>query len=165
MESFIIGNLCSLAAMVTDSVSSSRKTTKGVLFVQTISQIFYIIGSIVLKGYSAVVQNAVSVARNVAAIKGSESKLINWALIISGVVLGIMFNNRGAMGWLPVIANLEYSLVVFSVKNNERALKIAFLIDVALYAVFNAVILNFVGTLSNIVVVVMTIIFLIKDRK
>jgi len=151
--------------MVTDSVSSSRKTTKGVLFVQTISQIFYIIGSIVLKGYSAVVQNAVSVARNVAAIKGSESKLINWALIISGVVLGIMFNNRGAMGWLPVIANLEYSLVVFSVKNNERALKIAFLIDVALYAVFNAVILNFVGTLSNIVVVVMTIIFLIKDRK
>ena len=131
MESLIIGNLCSLAAMITDAISASRKTSKGVLFVQTISQVFYVFGSIVLKGYSAAVQNAVSIFRNVAAIKGSESKLIQWILVIAGVVLGIAFNNRGAIGLLPVIGNLEYSIAVFKFKDNERALKIAFLIVVA----------------------------------
>ena len=165
MESLIIGNLCSLAAMITDAISASRKTSKGVLFVQTISQVFYVFGSIVLKGYSAAVQNAVSIFRNVAAIKGIESKLIQWLLVIAGVVLGIAFNNRGAIGLLPVIGNLEYSIAVFKFKDNERALKIAFLIVVALYTAFNAVIFNFVGAVSNIVVVISTLIFLIKERK
>ena len=160
-----MGNLCSLVAMVTDSISSSRKTAKGVLFVQTISQLFYLIGSVMLKGYSAAVQNAVSVFRNIAAIKESESKVLQWALIVAGVVLGVLFNNRGAIGWLPIIGNLEYSVAVFRFKDNERALKIAFLIVVAMYTVFNAVILNFVGALSNIVVVISILIFLIKDSK
>ena len=33
--------------------------------------------------------------------------------IIIGVVLGIMFNNRGVLGLLPVIGNLEYSIAIF----------------------------------------------------
>ena len=56
-------------------------------------------------------------------------------------------------------------MAVFRFKDNERALKIAFLIVVAMYTVFNAVILNFVGALSNIVVVISILIFLIKDSK
>ncbi len=165
MENFIIGNLCSLFAMVTDSVSSSRKTAKGVLVFQTISQLFYVAGSVVLKGYSAAVQNALSVVRNIAAIKGIESKVIERALIIGGVVLGLLFNNLGILGWLPIIANLEYSIAVFRFKDNERALKTAFFITVSLFTVFNFAIYNFVGGISNIIVSLTTLAFLIKEKK
>ncbi|MBE6007910.1 MAG: YgjV family protein [Lachnospiraceae bacterium] len=165
MESLIMGNLCSLAAMITDSISSSRKTAKGVLFVQTISQLFYLIGSVMLKGYSAAVQNAVSIFRNIAAIKEVDSRIVEWTFIIAGVVLGVVFNNRGALGWLPIIGNLEYSIAVFRFKDNEWALKFAFLITVILFTIFNVVILNFVGVVSNIIVVVATSIFLIKTKK
>ena len=40
----IIGNICSLLAMGTDSLSSTRKTTRDVLLVQCLSQLIYGIG-------------------------------------------------------------------------------------------------------------------------
>lgn len=164
MIDFITGNLCSLLAMVTDSISSTRKSTKSMLLFQTISQLFYVAGSIVLKGYSAAVQNAVSIVRNLVAIRKTEQKFIEWTLIVLGVVLGLYFNNLGFIGLLPVIANLEYSISVFKFKNNEKALKIAFLIMVAMFTVFNASILNIVGAVSNVVVFVTTLVVLLKNK-
>ena len=152
MLGLIIGNVCSLLAMVTDSISSSRRTAKGVLMVQNISQLIYCIGAIVLRGYSAAVQNAISILRNFAAMREKQNKWIEYGLIVLGVVLGVCFNNRGIAGLLPVAANLQYSIAVFRFRDNERALKISFMIAVFSFAVFNAVLMNIVGVISNLVV-------------
>ena len=161
----IFGNFCSLLAMVTDSISASMKTTRGVLMVQSLSQVFYGASAILLKGYSAAVQNAVSLVRNFTAMQEKEYKSVKWVLIILAVILGLAFNNRGLMGLLPVAANLEYTLAVFWFKNNDRALKIAFLIMTAMFTVFNAAIYNFVGAVSNVVVIVITVAFLCRTAK
>ena len=162
--SLVVGNLCSLLAMIADSISTSRKTVKSMLLFQNISQLIYCIGAIVLKGYSGAVQNAVSILRNMTAVGKKTSKAVEWTLITLGVVLGLVCNNRGWIGLLPVIANLEYSLAVFRFRDNERALKIAFLVSVVLFTIFHGFILNFVGVLANIVLFVMTILFLIRQN-
>lgn len=69
LTDIILGNICSLCAMVTDSVSGTRKKRGEILGIQTISQVFYGAGSMILKGYSAVAQNLVAILRNLAAIK------------------------------------------------------------------------------------------------
>ena len=161
----ILGNVFSLCASISDTLSSSRKTAKGVLLVQCLSQVFYLASTLALKGYSAAVQNAVSIFRNLAAISKKENKLVEWILVILGVVLGLVFNNRGFIGLLPVVANLEYTLAVFRFKDNERALKIAFAICIALFMVFNVALLNFVGAITNAMVLVMTILFVVKGGK
>jgi len=163
--SVIIGNICSLLAMVTDSISSTRKTAKGVLHVQNISQLIYCIGTILLKGYSGAAQNVVSILRNFAAIRKIESKLVQWILVLLGVVLGIAFNNLGWVGYLPIIANLQYTLAVFKYKDNGHALKISFAICVGLFIVFNVAILNFVGACSNLVVLCTTLVMLFKKKE
>ena len=160
--SIIAGNACSLCAMVTDSVSSTRKKRGEILAVQIISQVFYAAGSIILKGYSSTVQNAVAVLRNLAAIKNIKSRAVEWILIALGVVFGVVFNNRGLLGWLPIIANLEYSVAVFRFRDSERGLKLAFLVNAVMYCVFNFMIQNYVGGISCIVVAVTTAVFLIK---
>ena len=81
----VVGNLCSLLAMVTDSISSAQKTAKRVLWVQTLSQLIYFIGTVVLKGYSGAAQNAVSIVRNLVAIKGVGNKVTEWILVLLGV--------------------------------------------------------------------------------
>ena len=162
MNDIILGNLISLLAMGSDSFSATRKTAKGVLLVQCISQFLYGLSSLVLKGYSAAVQSAVSIVRNLVAVKGEPSKATQWILILLGVALGLFFNNLGAVGWLPVISNLEYSIAVFRFKDNERALKLAFLVNIALFAIFNAVIYNFVGLIANAVIFATTVMALVK---
>lgn len=161
----IIGNLCSLLAVFTDSISATRKTTRGVLLVQSVSQIIYGIGSAVLGGYSGAVQNAMSVLRNFVAIMKIDSKVLKWVMVILGVVLGALFNNLGIWGWLPILANLEYTLAVFYFKDNQRALKIAFLISVVLFAVFNGIILSIVGVVTNMIVLITGIIALVREKK
>ena len=81
----ITGNVCSLLAMFTDSISATRKTAKGMLMVQNVSQLFYIIGGIVLRGYSSAAQNFVSILRNIVAIRQIKSIYVEWALVILGL--------------------------------------------------------------------------------
>lgn len=161
----LIGNLCSLLAMVTDAISASRKSVKAMLLVQIISQFFYGAGAIALKGYSAAVQNAVAVLRNIAAIRKLQSKWLEWSLVALAVVLGLCFNNLGAVGLLPVIANLIYSVAIFGFKDNETVIKGAFALNMALFTVFNALIFNVVGTLTNAFLAISTTAFLIRDIK
>lgn len=159
----IIGNTCSLLAMGTDALSASRKTAKGVLWVQNISQAIYFTGTIVLKGYSGAVQNVMSILRNLLAISGKSSKVLEWGLTVLGVVLGIVFNNIGVMGYLPIIANLQYTLVVFRFKKNERAIKVSFMIAALMFSLFSLAIRNYVGVATNLTVMVTTGIFLLKS--
>ncbi len=106
-----------------------------------------------------------AVFRNLAAMKNIKSKVLEWILILAGVVFGIVFNNRGLLGWLPIIANLEYSICVFKFKENEKALKLAFIINMVMYAIFSLVIMNYVGTVSCSVIAITTAISLIKSSK
>lgn len=161
----IIGNLCNLLAMGANAFSSTRKTAKGVLHVQNFGQLMYFITGIVLRGYSAAVQNVVGILRNLAAIRNIKSRILEWSLTAAGVVLGVVFNNRGLIGLLPVAANLEYTLAIFRFKNNERALKIAFLISTVAYVIFNIAIRNYVGAACDLTVAVTTAVVLIRGKK
>ena len=69
MNDIIVGNVCSLCAAVTDSISGTRKKRNSILAFQTLSQVFYGVGTIILKGYSSTVQNGVAILRNFAAMK------------------------------------------------------------------------------------------------
>ena len=95
MLEVIIGNICSLLAMLADSFGSTRKKAKEVLLMQAFSQGIYCIGSFVLKGYSAAVQNVIGVIPNLIATRKGSHKAVEWILIVLGVALGIVFNNRG----------------------------------------------------------------------
>ncbi len=163
--SVIIGNLCMLIAMGFNAVSATRKTPKGMLWMQNLSQLAYFGCAVVLRGYSAAVQNVVSILRNLAAIRNVKSKFVEWVLIALGVILGILCNNRGLLGLLPVIGNLEYTLAVFRFKDDERKLKICFLFSLLAFSIFNFVIQNYVGVVTDGVVVVTTIIALAKSNR
>ena len=163
--SVIIGNLCMLIAMGFNAVSATRKTPKGMLWMQNLSQLAYFGCAVVLRGYSAAVQNVVSILRNLAAIRNVKSKFVEWVLIALGVILGILCNNRGLLGLLPVIGTLEYTLAVFRFKDDERKLKICFLFSLLAFSIFNFVIQNYVGVVTDGVVVVTTIIALAKSNR
>ena len=156
----LIGNLCTLLAIGVNAVSSTRKTVKGVLGLQNVGQVIYCVSSLVLGGYSAAVQNVVSILRNFAAMGQIKSKTVEWTLVTAGVVLGVWFNNRGIMGLLPVAGNLLYTLAIFRFLDNERQLKVSFLLCSVCFAVFNLVIFNYVGVISDTVVVMTTAVVL-----
>jgi len=165
MLSIIAGNLCSALGTAADAMSASRKTAKGVLYMQSLGQLLYGIATLFLGGYSASAQNLVSILRNLAAAKKLEHKALPWIFLALGVGLGLLCNNLGLVGLLPIAANLEYTLAVFRFKDDERKLKIAYLVCIALFMVFNTMILNFVGAGMNLLIFGTTLAFVLKSGK
>lgn len=162
--SVILGNFFSVLATVADMWGSSRKSTRQLLWAQTVSQGFLALSTFALSGYSAFVQNIVSIVRNLAALAKKSSKAVEYVLIAMGVILGIVFNNLGLIGWFPILANLEYSVAIFRFKNNEFMLKSALCVCILLYTVFNVAISNYVGVLSNLAVLTTTLLSMFKGR-
>ena len=165
MAGIIFGNICSFLATITDSISSTRKTVKGVLGMQCLSQIIFIVVSIAFQGYADLVQNVVGLVRNLFAMSKKQVKGIEWVFVTLAVGLGLWFNNLGWLGLLPVLANFEYSLAVFRFADDERAMKVAFAVMNLLYMVYNFCMLNVVGGVCSAVVIVTTVIYLVKNRK
>ncbi|MBR5502076.1 MAG: YgjV family protein [Oscillospiraceae bacterium] len=165
MIGIVIGNVASLLATITDSISATRKTTKGMLLMQMLSQSIFTVAALALKGYSGAVQNVVGILRNLVAISGKTFKGAEWVFAGLGVVFGLYFNNLGVVGLLPILAGLEYSLAVFRFKDDERALKVAFIVMNVLFVIYNCFVFNVVGAISSTVVVVSTIAYLVKNKK
>lgn len=161
----IVGNVCTVLAMACNAISSAGRAPKKVLWMQNASQAIYGISGIALQGYSATAQNVVSILRNLAAIRNMKSKVLEWGLVVLGVVLGVACNNRGWIGLLPVIGNLQYTLAIFKFKTDERKIKIFFLISVLGFVVFNYAICNYVGALADAVVSVTTATMIWKDYR
>lgn len=165
MLAIIIGNLFSLLAMLADGVGASRKSVRSMLTLQTLGQGLFAVSAIALKGYSAAAQNVVSIVRLLFTLSKTRRPWLEALLIALGVALGLAFNNLAWMGLLPVIANLEHAVAILLCGENERLLKISFLIKCVLFTVFNAYIYNVVGVASNLVVIVTTGMILVRDRK
>ena len=76
MTNLIIGNIFCLFSMITDSISAKKNTTKEILLYQSMSQVIYCTSSIILGGYSAAVQNVVTIIRNFIASQDKSNNLI-----------------------------------------------------------------------------------------
>lgn len=165
MFEIIAGNIFAIGAMISDSCSGTKKSRKSMLLTQSISQVFYFSANFVLKGYSACVQNSIAIVRNLFAAFNLKGKYIEYVIVGLPVILGFYFNNLDWLGYLPIVANLQYSLCVFRHKENHKILKISFIINSVFFIIFNFAILNFVSGIAAIVIVITTSISLYKENK
>lgn len=158
----IIGNITSLIANLLDAYSATKKEKKNMLKIQCISVIFYVITNALLNAYSTVVQNLCSLVRNFLAAKETESKIVEYIIVLVALVLGIYFNNLGAIGLLPVFGNVEYSICLFLFKKNVRAIKISYLICNICFLILNYFISNYVGLIFTFITVLTLIVEILK---
>ena len=161
----LLGNIFNFAAIICDFIANSRKTKKEVLTVQYFSLGFYSLVMVALNTPSALVQNLLGIVRNYFAIKDKENKTVDWIIVSLCLIVGLVVNINGVLGLLPVIANVTYSVVMITCKDNVVKLKLALIFNMALYAIFNFAVSNIVGVINNVVLIIWTLIFLYKNIK
>lgn len=165
MKEIIIGNLTSILASIADNISTTRKTHREVLLVQCISQFFYAFGAFTLKGYSALMQNLVAVFRNLFGMTDVKSKIAEYFFVALAAILGIIFNNRGLLGWLPIVGNLYYSVAIFRYKNEVRKLKLALAINMLCFSIYNVFIYNYTAAILNLITAILSAVYYFKAEE
>ena len=161
----IIANVISGIGMITLFISTQLKEKKSIIGLQAVNHTLAIIGGLILKGYSGVVQDAIGLVRNIVVIKGKQTTFLKILFVGLGLVLGIVFNNHGWIGLLPIIGATEYAIVIVNEKATERTIKKAIIASTILWGIYSLFILNYVNFVANTITAISAAINLMRNKK
>lgn len=132
----IMGEILSALSALCLAYSTFCKSKKDMVLWQAANAGFYCLSNIFLGGYSAVVVNVLTITRNLLTAKG---KLRHWMTIVICVlmsIIGIVFNNRGWLGILPITASVSYTILMYAVKEIQ-GMRLAVVSNMAQWAIFD----------------------------
>lgn len=167
----ILVNIIGGIGMVIFLITAYIKNKKRFLQAQCLGHLFFMVSEIMTSAWSSIVQEIVSITRNLSVIHNKSSKALNLILIFTGAIVGILVNiifmkdnpwYGNIIAYLPVIANLEYSIVVIKKNVTVRQIKLAFAVSALLWAINFSYLGIFVSALLNLITSVTSFIAFIK---
>ena len=155
----ILGFLGSGGILLSTMVSKKENIMK----VQTGGTVMLLAADILAKGYSGAVQDLIAIIRNITVIKEIHKKWLNALFIVSGLVLGVIANNQGVFGFLPVFANFQFSCLVLWKKADNVIIKLSVCVSNVCWAIFNFYLLNYTNAAVNVAICVSGVVFVIRE--
>jgi len=144
-------------------ISNFGKTTKHILFMQTIAFFFKTLHYYLLGGISGFLTSLISMIRNLIFYKIKESKLWTTLFILIYLIIGII-TLKDIYTLLPVLATITYTIVINY--NNPKYLRYGIFITSLTWLIYNIYIISYSGIIIQIVMIISNIIAIIKlDKK
>lgn len=144
-------------------LSNFGKSTKQILFLQTISFFFKTLHYYLLGGISGFLTSLISIIRNIIFYKIKESKIWIVFFIIIYIIIGII-TLKSIYALLPVFATIIYTLIINY--NNPKYLRYGIFITSLTWLIYNIYIISYSGIIIQIIMLISNIIAIIKlDKK
>lgn len=166
MNNVIIGNVVFLIASFISTLIGLEKNKYKYLLYQLIVFTIMIIGNALLGGYSGVIANSISIIRNIVCIKYKYNNSKKLFFFFLQLVITILLNSEGLIGYLPVIAVGIYTLLIN--QNDEVKFKYVVILSQLFWIIYDILILNYVDVIFGICTIatnLYTAIKILKDNK
>ncbi len=160
----VLGNILAFIGMALLWLSSIQRTKQRMLFCQVIDSIFCTASNIVLGGFTGAIVVFMSLVRNLLAYKNMLTPKITMALLVLTTIIGLYVNKHGYIGILPIIATIEYTLWLGFGNNTAKGLKIALIINMLIWSVYDLTIYAFTTLGYDVAIVTSTLYSLYKTR-
>ena len=150
-----IGNLISLAAsgfMIASCLTHKREAVFRLQFFQCL---LLGVSSWFLNSYSGIAANLISGPRNLAVTRGRFDAKTMTGFLIASVVLGVLVNNRGWIGYLPVVANLQFAFCAYAL-TSLKGTKLSIALNVLIWIVYSFLVCDLATGISDSVVLLVT---------
>lgn len=134
------------------------------MYWQVGNTIFAILTNFILVSYSGVTTNAVSLVRNVLSYKNKLTVRRTFILLVISVSLGVIYNNIGYIGLMPVFSSACYTLCVYLTKN-EQQMRYALIADLTVWASYYLYIQAYPSVITYLTLNVWTAIQIIRHKK
>lgn len=143
-------------------LSNYGKTTKQILYLQTISFLFKAIHYYLLGGISGFLTSLISMIRNIIIYK-TQNKTLTIIFIIIYITIGTI-TLKSIFTILPVIATITYTIII--TKNNPKYLRYGTLITSITWLIYNIYIMSYSAIVLQTIMIISNIIAIIKlDKK
>ncbi len=132
MSFLLLGNIFSFGAALCIAVSVMKKSKKDLIGWQILDTSFCILSASFLNSYSSVSTNSIALVRNILAYTNKLNKVLTGILLVVCIIVGLYVNNRGLIGILPVAATAEYTILIYTTKN-EQQMRYALIVNLLMW--------------------------------
>ena len=116
----IVGNVFSFLSALCIAISVVKKNKADLIWWQSVDIIFFILSNIALFAYAALATNSIALLRNILSYKDKLTKSITYVLCLLCIAIGLYVNNRGIIGFFPVVATASYTIFIYTTKNEQQ---------------------------------------------
>lgn len=144
-------------------LSLFKKNKQQILLWQTADALLHALGNLVQGGISATIVNLVGAFRNYINAKEKNSKKLNLLILTVTISIGLLINNRGLIGLLPIIATSEYTILSLKSKNAQQQ-RMVMVLNCLIWVAYDASIQMWTAVMSDTIILVVTLIAMWKNR-
>ena len=160
----LIGNGLSFVAAIFTIKSSISHGHEKIYFYQALQCFFMAIASIFFLSFAGVTTFILCTIRNLILAKGKYTKKVYLLFLILITGLGLLSNNRGLLGLLPVITTVIYSVGQYYLKT-DMTIKGNITLNLIFWAIYDFIILDLVSGIVDSISALTTISAMIYDQK
>lgn len=151
----IIGNLISCGAAVFTALSSLSKGKKKIYGFQALQCLTMALASVFFASYTGVTTFLLCALRNYLLTTDRYTKKVCVFFLAAITILGLLSNNRGWIGLLPVITTMVYTVGQYYLRS-EMSIKANIAVNLLLWAIYDIIISDYVSAVVDSITVVIT---------
>ncbi|MEA4971730.1 hypothetical protein SDC9_92752 [bioreactor metagenome] len=156
MRNLIIGNILSFIAAVFLGISCYAKDRKKIFTYQLVNCATYTVASYFFGTYAAITTLIFCCIRSILIMKDRYTSTAAYILVIAVIAFGIMANNRGIVGLLPVIASVVYNLCCYYI-TDPHLTRYSILINELIWVTYAFIIKDFSTGISDTIIIIVDI--------
>lgn len=160
----IIGNLISLIAALFMMASCIVKERSRVFRLQFLQCLLLAVSSWFFSSYSGIAANIVSGLRNLVVASGKFTKRMVLVFLLLSVGMGVLFNNRGYIGLLPVIANIQFAVCSYWF-TSLTGTRYSIWVNVLLWIIYSFAIMDISTAVSDSAVLILNTVSIVQLHK
>ena len=161
MWDLLIGNGISLIASIFLAISSCARERKNIYLFQILETGTYCVSSVFFKSWSGLSTLILSLIRNILVYTKHFREWHAYLFSVLVVVVGLMVNNRGFLGLLPLIATVELTLANYYARR-VVFIKASLWINTVIWMIYSYLIFDFVAGIMQTVISVLGLISLLQ---
>lgn len=159
----ILGNIIALIASIFMVISGLVKNRKKIICIQSIQISLLVLSNAVLGGITGVITNLVGFIRNILCYKEKFNIKVKIVLITLLIVLSLLFNNLGVIGFLPLIGTIIYTYLMDT--KDVTKFKCINILAASLWLIYDIYILSYTSAIFDFICILANIITIFKMKK
>ncbi len=151
MSMLLLGNAVCMCGSIIMVAIGLVKSKKKILLWQCLQFGLLSVGNLLLGGISGCIADAICVVRNLVSLRREFTTPFKLLFIGLQILLTVLFNDMGLIGWLPVLAACIFTWCLDT--QNEVLLKLLIILAQIMWAIYDLAIQNYATIVFDVLTV------------
>lgn len=160
----VTGQVFSFLAAITLAYSTFNKSKNKMIFWQIVDSMLNAIANVFLFSFSGAITNVFTSIRNMLQVKNKFDKKMMILFCLFVIIIGIYVNNKGIIGLLPIIASIEYTILMYKFKTAQK-MRIALIINLILWSIYDFTIKSYPMFTMDLIIICISFINIIRFKE